>query len=69
MTAIAAQGIGGWLERKERLSATVDRDPALAGALENVRRWQAMRLAASYADLRSDPRYAAAMRNCGAPSV
>lgn len=49
------------LERVHALHAARVADPALAGALERLADWQSRRLAATYADLASDPRYADAI--------
>lgn len=48
------------LARKRVLDARCASDPAIATRLEMLRAWQASRLARTYADLRVDPRYAAA---------
>lgn len=48
------------LMRKRSLDEQVAADPALRARLERLRAWQAARLARTHADLRADPRYAAA---------
>lgn len=49
------------LERAQALHAHRLADPALAQALDRLADWQARRLAATYADLAVQPRYAEAM--------
>jgi hypothetical protein len=49
------------LERVGRLHAERRANPILAGALERLSAWQALRLARTYADLASQPRYTAAI--------
>jgi hypothetical protein len=48
------------LTRKRLLDARSAADPTIAARLQELRAWQASRLARTYADLRGDPRYAAA---------
>ena len=49
------------LERGRALHAARAQNPILAGALERLSDWQSRRLAATYADLARDPRYAEAI--------
>lgn len=49
------------LARRRALEARTLRNPALGERLRALRAWQARRLAASYEDLRRDPRYTAAV--------
>jgi hypothetical protein len=49
------------LERAQALHAARLRDPGLARALDALADWQARRLAATYADLAAQPRYAEAI--------
>jgi hypothetical protein len=50
------------LARVQRHHADRAANPALAGALLNLGRWQSMRLRTTYADLGQTPRFAAAMK-------
>jgi hypothetical protein len=49
------------LERGRALHAARAQNPILAGALDRLADWQSRRLAATYADLARDPRYAQAI--------
>lgn len=49
------------LERVQTMHAARAANPILAGALERLGEWQARRLAATYADLAREPRYAGAI--------
>ncbi len=49
------------LARKRVLDMRASATPALAARLRDVRTWQATRLARTYDDLRTDPRYARAI--------
>ena len=49
------------LARAQALHADRVRDPGLADALDRLAQWQARRLAATYADLAAQPRYAEAI--------
>jgi hypothetical protein len=49
------------LERSRAMHAARAENPILAGALERLSDWQSRRLAATYADLARDPRYAEAI--------
>ena len=49
------------LERARAMHAARAQNPILAGALERLSDWQSRRLAATYADLAADPRYAEAI--------
>jgi hypothetical protein len=49
------------LEAKERLTTRLAADPSLAATLTALRRWQAERLATTYADLRAESRYRPAL--------
>jgi hypothetical protein len=57
----AQAALYGALERVVRLHAERRRSPHLAGALERVAAWQALRLRNTYPDLAADPRYADAI--------
>jgi hypothetical protein len=60
LSRAVADAVHELLEKKDRLAATLGVDAALAPVLEQLRAWQSARLAASYADLRADPRHAPA---------
>lgn len=49
------------LARVARLHAEREADPGLAAALDRIARWQSLRLAATYADLSAQSRYAEAI--------
>jgi hypothetical protein len=49
------------LARKKAIEARISATPALAKRLRGLRAWQAGRLAQTYDDLRSEPRYSAAV--------
>ena len=53
--------LGSLLARNRELRARYAGDAALAGRLAALRRWQAERLAATYADLAAQGRYRAAV--------
>ena len=55
------EAIDGLLTRRRELAAGAGRDPQAARCLAELRAFQALRLAASYADLRRDPRCAPAV--------
>ncbi|CAG1009361.1 hypothetical protein BURK1_03650 [Burkholderiales bacterium] len=57
----AAAALVRELERVHALHAVRAANPILAGALQRLGDWQARRLAATYADLAHDPRYADAI--------
>ena len=49
------------LARKQQLDRQAADDAELSGRLESLRRWQSQRLEQTYADLRHQPRFAAAL--------
>ncbi len=55
------QKLDGLLEQKAALEARAPDSPEFSRRLRELRHWQSQRLAASYADLRVEPRYAAAL--------
>ena len=60
MRAARIVDLDALLAGKRALDARAAADPTVAARLGTLRVWQASRLARTYADLRADPRYAAA---------